>query len=127
MPFRKYLRNPFKKIPGNYFKQAESLIYDLKGSIEDSGTVYEIFRSEETVFNFNGEGELPTIPFRIRPVNGDSNVESYYLLVSSNGHDKLKLRWNEELLGNVKEPENFLRIFLNEFLLLPSEKNKNIN
>lgn len=125
MVFRRYFRNPFKKLPENCFKQAESLIYSLEGTIKDNGTAYEIFKSEETIFNFDGEGKVLTIPFRIVPQNGSG--KDYYFLASKNGDHKLKLRWEEELFENMAEPDIFIRRFSDTFLLLPSEKNKNIN
>ena len=88
MVFRKYLKNPFKKLPENYFKQAEPLAYSFEGTIKDNGTIYEVFRSEETIFNFDGEGKVPTIPFRIVPQNGSG--KDYYFLASNNGNGKLK-------------------------------------
>ena len=103
------LKNPFKKLPENYFKQAKHLSYELVGTVQNNGTTYEVFRSEQTNFKF-GDEELPTIALRVKTANGDKN--NYFLI--SRKKDAIKFRFGKNM------PEYLWRALLEKFMVLPS-------
>ncbi|NIO45120.1 MAG: hypothetical protein GTN36_06255 [Candidatus Aenigmarchaeota archaeon] len=104
------------KVKANCFKQAVPLSYELIGTIQDNGTTYVISKTEAD-FNFDGEGNLPTIAFRVRTENDDSN-DCYALAFRKDNN-----------INFISEdmPNGLGKIIFEDFILPHSEKIKHIN